>query len=88
QRNKDLVCILLQSSEFSDFNITFPTLDGVSQIHRRSTDSQVDTDTDILQNRSLTIRSLQETIAWSLAKDRILEGLKTLDLGTLIPKLR
>ena len=44
--------------------------------------------TDILQNRSLTIRSLQETIAWSLAKDRILEGLKTLDLGTLIPKLR
>lgn len=32
---------------FSDFNITFPTLDGVSQIHRRSTDSQVDTDTGI-----------------------------------------
>uniref|UniRef100_A0A8C6HLE6 Lipid-binding serum glycoprotein N-terminal domain-containing protein n=1 Tax=Mus spicilegus TaxID=10103 RepID=A0A8C6HLE6_MUSSI len=75
-------------ANFSDFNITFPTIDGVSQIHRRATDSQVDTDTDILQNRSLTIRSLQETIAWSLAKDRILEGLKTLDLGTLNPKLR
>lgn len=75
-------------ANFSIFDITLPTFDRVSQTRKRSTDSQVNTDTDILQNRSLTRGSLQETTARSLAKDRILEGLKTLDLGTSNPKLR